>query len=310
MLCSANHFRRLARICIAALAMLALGGMALHAQLPTPPATTEDALRQMLDQAGIVFAGQVTAIRHIGPANGSTGTIEIDFAIADAVLGVSPNTTYTLREWTGLASNGDSTFVIGRRYLMFLHAPGPSGLSSPVGGPDGAIPILPTAEPASPNTPDAAGLAAQTALAQTPQAAVNTVSAAPRSPAHTTFRLGSSNDSSGVPSLAASAPAIAVSLASANVDLRWIATRVLTPLAYAPASTTPAEAHPIVARANLISADTAATFDPITGVDTTAAPTVPAAPALSQPPSSATYSTVLAMLRAWNESGREEDHAR
>jgi hypothetical protein len=262
-----------------------------HAQLPAPPATTEDALHQMLSQAGVAFTGQVAAVRRIASANGFTGLIEVDFSIDDAILGVAPNTIYTLRQWTGLAPNSDSSFQIGRRYLMFLHTPGPGGLSSPVGGPDGAIPILPGNEAASPTTPDALGLAAQPALNQ-PASLTNT-NTAPTispSPAHTTFRLGSGVDSevSQLPSTLP-APAVPAPLASSTINLRWIAARVVAPVTYAPDTVPPIEAHPIVARANAI------------------LPTMTeAATSASQPPtSSANYSSLLALLHSWHE----EDHA-
>ncbi len=264
--------------CIILAAALALTSAA-YAQLPAPPATTEDALRQMLDQAGAVFTGQVTAIRRIGSTNGSTGTLEIDFAVDDAIRGAAPNSIYTLREWAGISPAAASNFIvpqfeIARRYLIFLHAPGPSGLTSPVGGPDGAIPILPTAEAASPTTPDALGLAAQTALAQSAPAASTVTS---RSPAHTNFRNPAAPpDSSTTP------PA----LASSSIDLRWIATHVLTPLSYAPGGT--ASAHPIASRANAVlpSSQTAASTDQ------------------QSPTQSATYSDLLTLLRSWEAQSR------
>jgi len=49
--------------------------------------------------------------------------------------------SYTLREWAGLWVGGYEPFRVGQRYLMLLHSPGAGGLSSPVGGMDGAIPI-------------------------------------------------------------------------------------------------------------------------------------------------------------------------
>lgn len=264
---------------------LVLFAIASHAQLPTPPTTTEDALRQMLDEAGIVFTGQVTAIRRVASANGSTGATEIDFAIDDAILGVAPNTTYTLREWAGLASAGTSPFLVGRRYLMFLHAPGPSGLTSPVNGPDGAIPVLPTAAPASPDTPDAAGLAAQAALTES--------STTQHSPAHNSLRI---------PSTSSSDALAAASLGSSAIDLRWIATRVLTPLAYASAG--PAAAHPIVTRANLaspVSADSSQSLISTNTAPRANPPVITPIPAATQ---TASYATVLNLLQSWQRESR------
>ena len=104
------------------------------------PQTTNDALRAMSRLAGVIFTGQVIAVRRIEGLNGATGVVEIEFAVEDAVRGVS-GSAYTLREWAGLWPVGDEPFRVGQRYLMLLHSPGAAGLSSPVGGMDGAIPI-------------------------------------------------------------------------------------------------------------------------------------------------------------------------
>jgi len=104
------------------------------------PQTTNDALRAMSRLAGVIFTGQVIAVRRIEGLNGATGVVEIEFAVEDAVRGVS-GSAYTLREWAGLWPAGDEPFRVGQRYLMLLHSPGAAGLSSPIGGMDGAIPI-------------------------------------------------------------------------------------------------------------------------------------------------------------------------
>ncbi len=104
------------------------------------PKTTNDALHAMSQLAGVIFTGQVVAVRRFDAVNGATGVVEITFAVEDAVRGVS-GSTYTLREWAGLWPAGDEPFRVGQRYLMLLHAPSAAGLSSPIGGMDGAIPI-------------------------------------------------------------------------------------------------------------------------------------------------------------------------
>lgn len=101
------------------------------------PAATVDALHAMTQMAAVIFAGRVVAIRQPQRAGGA---VEIEFAVEDAIRGVSGG-TYVLREWGGLWS-GAQMFHVEQRYLMLLHGPGPAGLSSPVGGADGAIPIL------------------------------------------------------------------------------------------------------------------------------------------------------------------------
>lgn len=101
--------------------------------VPAIAPETQDALRAMSQSAAVIFSGQVVAVRRL------EGVVEIDFAVEDAVRGVS-GALFTLREWAGLWT-GNDPLRVGQRYLMLLHAAGPGGLSSPVGGVDGAIPV-------------------------------------------------------------------------------------------------------------------------------------------------------------------------
>jgi len=117
---------------------LALGVQAAFAQ--ALPQSSDEALHAMEQSAGVIFAGQVIAVRRQVGNDGAAGVVEIEFAVDDAVRGVSGG-SYTLREWAGLWPAGDEPFRVGQRYLMLLHAPSAAGLSSPVGGTDGAIPI-------------------------------------------------------------------------------------------------------------------------------------------------------------------------
>jgi hypothetical protein len=103
----------------------------------------------MLRLADVAFAGRVVAVHRREGTGGSTGVIEIDFAVEDAVRGVSGG-TYLLREWAGLWPAGDQPFHMGQRFLMLLHAASAAGLSSPVGGMDGAIPIRGSSQLAGP----------------------------------------------------------------------------------------------------------------------------------------------------------------
>jgi hypothetical protein len=104
------------------------------------PQTSEDVLQAMCRSAAVIFSGQVVAVRRHEGRNGSTGTVEIEFAVDDAVRGMQ-GARYILREWAGLWPAGDQPFQVGQRFLMLLHAPSAAGLSSPVDGMDGAIPI-------------------------------------------------------------------------------------------------------------------------------------------------------------------------
>ena len=106
--------------------------------------TVEAALRTMSSQAAVVFVGTVTAVRRSGGDgfSAATGVVEVRFAVEQSIRGVADGGTYTLREWGGLWAAGDQRYKTGARLLMLLHAPGVTGLSSPVGGLDGVIPII------------------------------------------------------------------------------------------------------------------------------------------------------------------------
>src|SRR5882757_2064649 len=107
------------------------------------PTDVEDELRLMSQQAGVIFAGQVLAIRWTGSSTVGTGAgwVDVEFSVEQAVRGCAGQGRYVLREGGGLWAGGVQRYRVGQRLLMLLHAPSASGLSSPVGGQDGAIPI-------------------------------------------------------------------------------------------------------------------------------------------------------------------------
>ena len=104
--------------------------------------TVEAALRAMSTQAAVMFVGTVTGVRRVdGDGFAAAGVVEVTFAVEKGIRGVGDGEAYVLREWGGLWSAGAPRFTAGSRLLMMLHAPGATGLSSPVGGMDGAIPV-------------------------------------------------------------------------------------------------------------------------------------------------------------------------
>ena len=108
------------------------------------PTTLTAALRAMAAQAGVIFVGTVTSVRRVeGDGFSAVGVVEVRFAVEAVVRGVSGG-SYTLREWGGLLPPGERGFVVGDRRLMLLHSPAATGLSSPVGGFEGAIPVVGT----------------------------------------------------------------------------------------------------------------------------------------------------------------------
>ena len=125
-----------------ATAAVAIASLALAQTSPSEPAQTiEDALHQMSDQAGVAFVGEVLAIRHIDGSNGASGIVEIEFRVDQAIRGCTAGTPYILREWAGLWAGGDQRYRPGQRLMMLLHPPAANGITSPVGGMAGVIPL-------------------------------------------------------------------------------------------------------------------------------------------------------------------------
>jgi hypothetical protein len=172
----------------------------------------------MSDLAGIIFVGEVLAIRHRGGEQGASGVVEIDFRIDQAVRGCTAGSTYTLREWAGLWEGGDERYRPGQRLLLMLHSPGPSGVTSPVDGLNGAIPVR-----AASSSP----LAASSSTLMVSSAGVDPV--AP---------------------VADPAPLM--------VDLRWIETRLSRPIPYLASSSVTAAANVTAATNSPSTADLSA----------------------------------------------------
>jgi hypothetical protein len=100
------------------------------------PQTVVDILHQFSDKADVIFAGQVLAIRRP-----NDGVVEVEFRVDQAIRGCTAGTPYVLREWAGLWAGDNQRYRVGQRLLMLLHAPSAAGMSSPIDGLDGAIPI-------------------------------------------------------------------------------------------------------------------------------------------------------------------------
>lgn len=100
-----------------------------------PDTSLEGALANLAQRAGVVFAGEVTAIRHI------QNVVEIDFRVDQALKPAAGE--YTLREWGGLWAAGQRRYWVGERAVFFLHAASGAGLGSPVDGMDGVLPMGP-----------------------------------------------------------------------------------------------------------------------------------------------------------------------
>ena len=100
------------------------------------PAEAQSVLAAMVTSAAVIFAGHVVSI---APGN---GFVDVTFRIEEPVRGGSKLGVYVLREWAGLWSGAPDRYHVGERLLLLLAARGPSGMSAPVGGDEGIVPIL------------------------------------------------------------------------------------------------------------------------------------------------------------------------
>jgi len=91
----------------------------------------------MAAQAAVIFVGQVRAVDR----QDAHGFVDVSFAVQTDLRGTTA-TTYVLREWAGLWTWQQDRYHVGERLLLLLRPRSSSGFSSPVGGLDGALPLL------------------------------------------------------------------------------------------------------------------------------------------------------------------------
>jgi hypothetical protein len=108
-----------------------------------PDTSVGRALRSLAARAGVVFVGQVEKVEPKG------GVVEVTFRVDRAVQGAVAG-SYTLREWAGLWANGQPRYLPGQRAMVFLHASSAAGLSTPVDGMEGVVPVVATSADAPP----------------------------------------------------------------------------------------------------------------------------------------------------------------
>lgn len=113
----------------------AAGGSLAQQQGELAPATSVAAeLRGLASRAGVVFVGQVAKIE------AKDEVVEITFTVQQPVLGLLGG-SYVMREWAGRWTGGQQHFRVGQSAMFFLHAPSSAGLSSPVEGMIGVVPL-------------------------------------------------------------------------------------------------------------------------------------------------------------------------
>ncbi|MGI8772304.1 MAG: hypothetical protein ACR2JE_12805 [Acidobacteriaceae bacterium] len=115
-----------------------------------PQKTAQDVLAELVKSAGVIFVGQVYAIRMPeGETNpGTKGglhssrphVVEIEFRVDQGVRGPSVGDPFVLRESEDRWHKDASQFTLHQSAIVFLYPPDKDGLSSPVGGAIGVIP--------------------------------------------------------------------------------------------------------------------------------------------------------------------------
>lgn len=129
-----TYLKRCGKFSALALLWLALTGVA-GAQGTSLDAEIADELRDLASHAATVFVGHLEAITCRG------SVVEVSFRVEQPVRGAA-GPTVVLREWAGNWAPGQTRYVVGSRVLAFLHGSSAAGLSSPVHGAEGLVPVV------------------------------------------------------------------------------------------------------------------------------------------------------------------------
>ena len=125
---------RMAWLLVAAL--LGCGGFGqAGAQATVSQASVSAELQSLAQAARTIFVGQIVGIQRRG------GVVEVTFRVEQPVMG-STGQTFTLREWAGMWPPNVQRYTVGQRVLAFVHGAGGAGLSSPVHGTEGLVPVV------------------------------------------------------------------------------------------------------------------------------------------------------------------------
>ncbi len=106
-----------------------------RAQGTVPQASISAELQTLAAAARTIFVGQIVSIQHRG------SVVEVGFRVEQPVAGVV-GATFTLREWAGMWAPGSQRYAVGQRVLAFMHGASGAGLSSPVHGAEGLVPVV------------------------------------------------------------------------------------------------------------------------------------------------------------------------
>ena len=122
--------------------LLAAGVGALPARGGGPGSAPSSAtLEQLGRHAGFIFRGRVLSVDRPKPARGAVTTVQVTFEVLEGIRGVRTGDHLTIREWAGLWGAGRPRYRPGQEVLLFLYPRSRLGLTSPVGGDLGILPI-------------------------------------------------------------------------------------------------------------------------------------------------------------------------
>jgi hypothetical protein len=116
------------------------------------PATTTALLQRMASQSGRIFLGHVVAIRLLGePANRSfpdwpdgSRMVEITLQVEDCVRGCGAGQSIVMHEWASLWRGQPHRYSVGQRAVWMIYPENVAGMSSPVNGMMGVLPVKTT----------------------------------------------------------------------------------------------------------------------------------------------------------------------
>ena len=116
-------------------ALLLAGSLRGSAQVSAAQVGVSAEFQDLAAHAQAVFVGQIVSIQR------KDSVEEVTFRVERPVVGAA-GASYVMREWAGLWPAGHNRYSVGQRVLAFLHGASGSGMSSPVHGAEGLVPVV------------------------------------------------------------------------------------------------------------------------------------------------------------------------
>ncbi len=104
-------------------------------------ASSAATLQQLSRHAGFIFRGRVLRVERLRGGSGSPATVQVTFLVIEGIRGTRSGDHLTIREWAGAWAAGRPRYRAGQELLLFLYPLSRMGLTSPVGGEAGILPL-------------------------------------------------------------------------------------------------------------------------------------------------------------------------